>query len=107
MEDDLAKNRRFLQEAEQIIRTTNNQIIHEEIPPINTERMISFATVIAKLRAQYIDAAFKCTGGETGSTVASSDQIEELRKCRVQFEEARDAFIALQRAIELGYVIVE
>lgn len=107
MTDELAKNQRFLRETEQIIRMTNNEVIHKLIDPINTDRIVSFAVVVAKLRARYVDAAFRFADGKYGNDEEGDNHITELTKCRVKFEEARDAFIALQRAIELGYMAVE
>ena len=105
-DDELAKNQRFLRETEQVIRIANKEIIHKHVPPISSERIVSFAVSVAKLRAEYVEAAFKFAdvkdaGGE------ESVYISDLRECRTNFEEARDAFIALQRAIELGYMAVE
>jgi hypothetical protein len=42
---------------------------------------------------------------EQGDGSGAAD-IDKLDTCRRRFEVARDAFIALQRAIELGYVTV-
>lgn len=107
MPDELAKNQRFLREVEQIIRMTNNEVIHKLVDPINTDRMVSFAIVVAKLRAQYVEAAFKFADVKHTEGEEGVEEIAELTKCRKKFEEARDAFIALQRAIELGYMAVE
>lgn len=102
MDDELAKNQRFLRETEQMIRHNNNTIIHKRIPPVTSERLMSFSTAIAELRAQYIEAAFTFADGDQNEA-----ELAALAKKRQRFEEARDAFIALQRAIELGYMGVE
>ncbi len=109
MEEDsvITKNRRFLKEMEQAIRKTNNGIIHATVPPINVDRMISFATAIAKLRAKYIQAAFDFADVKLADDEESTADIKALSVYRSQFETAREAFIALERAIELGYVVVE
>jgi hypothetical protein len=106
-DEDLAKNQRFLRETEQAIRISNNEVIHKEIAPISSERIQTFAIAVAKLRAQYIDAAFKFADAHHPEGAEGIAEIEELGLCRRRFEEARDAFIALQRAIELGYMAVE
>lgn len=103
----LAKNRRFLAEIEQAIPITNNEIIHAQVPRINAERMISFATAIATLRAKYIQAAFNFADVKLADGEESTSEIDALNVYRSQFETVREAFIALQRAIELGYVVVE
>lgn len=107
LNDDLAKHQRFLREIEQGIRLSNNEVIHKRIPPITSERMLTFAVAVAKIRAQYIEAAFKFADANLSDAPEGTAEIDELRELRGRFEEARDAFIALQRAIELGYVDVE
>lgn len=106
IDDELAKNQRFLRETEQAIRITNNEVIHKQVPPITQERMLSFAVAVAKLRAEYIDMAFKFADARHPTGAAGAAEINELELTRKRFEEARDAFIALQRAIELGYMAV-
>ncbi len=107
MEEDLAKNNRFLMEVEQGIRLSNNEVIHQRISPMNSERMLSFAIAVAKLRAEYIESAFNFADAKHADGAEGDAEIDELRLRRSRFEEARDAFIALQRAIELGYMVVE
>ena len=58
---------------------------------------------MARLRADYLDAAFKhCSPGGPSDLA----DIEELRVKRQTYEEARDAFQALRHAIEVGYIDV-
>ena len=104
---DLLKNKRFLIEIEHHIRLKNNEAIHKVIPPLSTERMLSLSSAVAKLRAQYIQAAFKFADTENIKGVIGAEDVEELASCRAQFEEIRDAFIAISRAIELGYISIE
>ena len=107
IDEKLTKNQRFLRETEQAIRITNNEIIHKQLPPITSERMLTFSVAVAKLRAQYIEAAFTFADAKHADGAEGAADIDELGLCRRRFEEARDAFIALQRAIELGYVAAE
>ena len=107
MEEDLAKNQHFLMEVEQSIRLSNNEVIHQRISPITSERMLSFAIAVAKLRAEYIETAFNFADAKHADGAEGDAEIDELRLRRSRFEEARDAFIALQRAVELGYMVVE
>ena len=91
----------FLNELDMGIRAANQEIIHERIPDLDREKAFVFATMVARLRADYLDAAFKhCTpGAEPGP-----QDIEDLRAKRLTYEEARDAFQALRHAIEVGYI---
>ncbi len=104
MDDELDVNRRFLLEVEQGIRISNNEVIHSKIPPVNAERMLSFAVSVSKLRLSYIEAAFAFADGTYADGEEGVQEVKELKLHRQRFEEARDAFIALQRAIELGYI---
>ena len=106
MEEDLLKNKHFLMEVEQGIRLSNNEVIHQRMPPITSDRMLTFAVMVAKLRTEYIDAAFNFADAKYADGAEGDAEIDELRLRRIRFEEARDAFIALQRAIELGYMVV-
>lgn len=107
MDDVLTKNRRFLSETEQTIRLANNEVIHKQVPPISSERVLSFAVAVAKLRAHYIEAAFKFADLDHAEGDEGITEIDNLGLSRRRFEEARDAFSAMQRAIELGYMVVE
>lgn len=106
MKDNLAENRRFLLQVEQAIQVANKEVIHKQIAPITSERMLSFAVAVAKLRANYIELAFKFADAKP-ATGEEGGAVDELDVHRKRFEVARDAFIALQRAIELGYMSVE
>lgn len=100
---DLIKEQRFLEEVERGIRDANLEVIHERIPPITAENLLPFATCVARLRARYLEAAFRFTEKTKGDSLEDSET-EELRRHRMAFEEARDAFEALRHAIERGYV---
>jgi 16S rRNA G527 N7-methylase RsmG len=106
-EDDLLKNQRFLRETEQAIRTANNEVIHAQVQPVTTDRMVSFARAVAKLRANYIQTAFDFADKNHAEGNEGQAEIDELNLHKDRFNSARDAYTALQRAIELGYVSVE
>ena len=108
MSDDSDLQRRqkaFLFEVEQAIRSANNEIIHDKLPEISREDVYHLAVIVAKLRASYLATAFELNHME--GELPDSDLVERLRSHRETFEEARSAFLALQRAIEVGYVDVE
>lgn len=99
----LRKQRRFLEQIERSIREVNRRIIHERIPEVDQEGFVRFASQVALLRARYLQAALEAgiaapEGVETGGWPAV------LRQHREAYLEAREAFEALQRAIERGYV---
>ena len=102
----LMEQKRFLGEIEQGIRFANREIIHTRIPELNKDAILSFAVAVGRLRARYLEEAFKIGVNEHGDAPEQS-QIDEIRRRREMFEEARTAFEALRYAIERGYVDVE
>ena len=105
MNDDaelLRRQRAFLFEVEQGIRVANREIIHERLPELNREMVLRLAVAVARLRATYLETALKLAGEPNSEAIAPL--FEALAAHRLMFEEARSAFLALQRAIELGYV---
>lgn len=102
---ELIKEQRFLMEVERGIRGANREVIHQRVPPITPENMMPFAISVARLRARYLEAAFKFTA-KTLSDSLDDEEIETLRRQRTMYEEARAAFEALRHAIERGYVEV-
>ena len=102
-DQDLAKQRRFLLQVEQGVRLANTEIIHQRIPHLSTESILPFAVSVARLRARYLEAAFRFSEKEHGDPL-DEPEIDALRRTREMYEEARDAFDALLHAIERGYV---
>lgn len=103
---DLMEQKRFLGEIEQGMRFANREIIHKRIPTLNKDSILSFAVAVGRLRARYLEAAFKLGVNEHGDP-PDQKEIAELRLRREMFDEARDAFEALRDAIEKGYVDVK
>jgi hypothetical protein len=102
----LLAQKRFLGEVEQGIRFANREIIHDIIPQLDKDTVLAFAVAIGRLRARYLEAAFKLGVNEHGDP-PKEDEITELRRRREMFEEARNAFDALRDAIEKGYVDID
>ncbi|MBF0249067.1 MAG: hypothetical protein HQL35_00410 [Alphaproteobacteria bacterium] len=98
--------KRFLNELEQGIRIANREIIHTRLPALNKDTILGFAVAIARLRARYLEAAFRAAESDRGEPLDQS-QIKDLRGHREAYEEAKQAFEALRYAIEQGYVDVK
>lgn len=101
----LMHQKRFLNEIEQGIRVANREIIHAHIKDLNKDTVLSFAVAIARLRARYLDAAFRAASTDKGQPLDQS-QVTQLRTHREAYDEAKKAFEALRYAIEQGYVDV-
>ena len=103
---DEQKRQRFLLETEQVVRDTNQEIIHERIPKLTQERIKPIIESVARTRAHYLEAAFRVA--ESGDQIVTDEKaLKELQMSRELYEESRTAFDALTRAIERGYVDLE
>lgn len=94
----IRKQEKFLKDVEHSISDINRTIIHAKIPNLNRDTFVAMASFVARLRADYLDAALHVVNG-TGP-----DGLQDLAKRRHAFEEAKAAFAALERSIERGYV---
>ncbi len=103
---DIDKGKRFLMELENAISAANREVIHTRIPPLTQGRILPFAVSVARLRARYLEAAFKFSEKEHGEAL-DEGEINDLRRQREMYEEARKAFAELTHAIERGYVDIE
>jgi hypothetical protein len=95
----LRRQRTFIDEIERSIRAANREILHQRIPQLDQQSFVKMAHHVARLRASYLEAAL---ASESDPSTAS--WVTLLREQREAYEEAREAFDALQRAIERGYV---
>jgi len=94
--------KRFLSEIEHGIRLANREIIDKRIPSITKDSVLSFAVAVARMRADYLSAAFSISSNDRGEA-PDKDTVDNLREKRLMYEEARDAFEALRDAIVKGY----
>lgn len=98
---ELAVQRQFIEQLEMAVAVANREVIHKQIPNLNRETFQQLAVMVARYRADYLAAAIRLSnssGANDGECLAALKQKREL------FEEGRQAFEALERAIERGYV---
>jgi hypothetical protein len=98
---ELAAQRQFLEQLEIAIALANREVIHKQIPNLNRETFQQLAVMVARFRANYLEAAIKLSASP-GSCDAAC--IADLKAKRELYDEGRAAFEALERAIERGYV---
>jgi hypothetical protein len=98
---ELAAQRQFLEKLEMAVALANREVIHKQIPNLNQETFQLLAVMVAKFRANYLEAAIKLANSPGA---CDESCFEELKQRRLFFEESRAAFDALERAIERGYV---
>lgn len=100
------QRKHFLGELEQAVRLANREIIRRRIPTLDKESILTLAVSIARLRAHYLEAAFKMAAHDEGER-PSPEHIKELQERREAFEEVRGAFRAMRDAVEKGYLHIE
>ena len=98
----LMAQQKFMQDIEQGIRIANREIIHERLPRITEDAVLKFAVTVSRFRARYLESAFKLSS--EGGALPDESLMKELSDRRDAYLLARNAFDALQRAIERGYV---
>ena len=101
-EDEKARNR-FLIETEQAIKLANREVIHQRIEHVSRDHVLSFAISVARLRARYLEAAFKIMEKSQSDPLGDAE-INSLEHQRKAYEEIRAAFEALSHAIQRGYL---
>jgi len=104
-EELLRVQRRFLAETERDIRAANLEIIHAEIPALNRQCFFDLGRHVARKRAAYLRKAIELSRLPAESTEHAA-ALKDITGLRVAYEESRDAFAALERAIERGYIDV-
>lgn len=102
----LRQQKHFLQQVEIALRKVNREVIHSHIPDLNRDSFSRLARYVAEARSRYLSCALALTENQTDEAVAEQ-QLRALRHAREVFEASRDAFAALERAIEQGYVDIK
>jgi hypothetical protein len=98
---DLAAQRQFLEQLELSIAVANREVIHQQIPNLNKETFQQLAVMVAKSRANYLEAAIKLANSPNSCDASC---LADLKHKREIYDEGRAAYEGLERAIERGYV---
>ncbi|NGX17167.1 hypothetical protein [Wenzhouxiangella sp. XN24] len=102
----LRRQRHFLEELARDIWTANRQIINDEIPALSRQNFMDLGRLVACRRAAYLRKSIELSEFEPGSPEAAA-AFEALPALRVTYSEAKNAFAALERAIERGYIDID
>ena len=102
----LRQQKQFLQQVEFALRRVNREVIHAHIPDLNKDSFARLARYVAEARSRYLSCARALTQNHADAALAEQ-RLQALRHAREVFEESRDAFAALERAIEQGYVDIK
>lgn len=102
----LRKQQAFLQRIEFELRRINRQIIHRDIPDLSRQSFVQLAQFVAEERSRYLQLGLSLSVLPNGSPEAES-MLDQLARARRSFKESREAFVALERAIQQGYVDIQ
>jgi hypothetical protein len=96
----LAAQHQFLEQMQIAVTLANREVIHRKIPNLTPDTFQQLAVMVARFRADYLEAAIRLSTSDTHDT----KELAELKRMRELFDEGCAAFEALERAIERGYV---
>lgn|SRR5258708_33253159 len=88
-------------EIDKVIFETNQRIMLEKVPTLDSDSFLRFSHLVAETRANYIRMALEVSKLSHQPDIGV---IEQLRKQRLSYEELLAAFEAMQRVLERGYV---
>jgi hypothetical protein len=98
---ELAAQHQFLEQMQMAVALSNREVIHRQIPNLTPETFQQLAVMVARFRANYLDAAMRLANA---NDPCDSHCLADLKHKRELFDEGCAAFEALERAIERGYV---
>lgn len=101
---ELAARHKFIEQMELSVALANREVIHGHIPNLTRETFQQIAVMVAKFRAQYLEAAIRLANA---SEFCDESCLSDLKHKRDLYDQGCAAFEALERAIQRGYVDLE
>ncbi len=97
----LAAHHKFVEELDLSVAVANREVIQRHIPNLTRETFQQIAVMVARFRAEYLEAAIRLANSDGCRDGAC---LVELKHKRELYDQGCAAFEALERAIERGYV---
>lgn len=98
-------NKRLLLEINKSITDINRNIINPRIDDLTIAELSPLIEMVAKARADYLEALLNLAQSQQGEP-ATVEQLKRLRHLRLTYEELASGAMALETAIERGYLDV-
>jgi hypothetical protein len=98
---ELAARHRFVEQLDMSVAIANREVIHKQIPNLTRETFQQLAVMVARFRAQYLEAAIRLSNADD---FCDECCLADLKQKRDLYDQGCAAFEALERAIERGYV---
>jgi hypothetical protein len=95
------KRRGYLEQIDYVAYAANKAIIGKALGATDQKRFQRMAVAVAAARARWVSTALAAT--EAGAAISHA-QIQQLTHLRTAYEELAEAYDALRRLIERGYV---
>jgi hypothetical protein len=92
---------KFKEGLDAVIMSANQEVLRNRLPELTRDSFTRLAVRVAELRGAYLAQALRLADA-TGTPDAAA--IADLRHAREAFDEMREAFEALERVIERGYI---
>ncbi len=103
--DGSTEKNRLLLEIDKTIRDLNHELINPKIPELKLDDLVPVMSMVASARALYLKELFDISN-EIEGNFPSPDQIKSLRNLRMTYDELVKGAMALETAIERGYLDV-
>lgn len=100
------ENNRVLLGLERKLRTINRELINPEIPELGLEDLNPVIQMVARARVSYLKALFELATA-VGTSEPSDQQIMDLKRRRLRYEELVSGAKAMETAIQRGYLDVQ
>ncbi len=97
--------KRLLMQLDKSIREINRDIINPEIAELKLNDLSPVVKMVAQARADYLKALFEMAN-PTQAERPDAEQISRLKQFRITYEELLKGSVALETAIERGYLDV-
>lgn len=105
-DDKELKNRRLHHELEQAIGAINAEVIGAATGGITKQAFVDTARLVATLRAQYLQTLLTLSR-ESHDHAIEPQAVLELRRLREAYTEVMEGFVALEHALQRGYLRME
>lgn len=93
-------------ELDKYRRVINGEKINPTLSTVDLDTLSPVVKLCAKARADYLESFMEIANNNDGES-CTTDQIEQLRLCRIAYEELVSAANALETVISRGYVDVK
>lgn len=101
-----AEIRRMMLAFEQQLRETNREIVNPMVEAVHLDNITPVLSMVAKARGHYLKAIFELAQATDGE-LPDDNQIKEIAKSKIRYDQLMAASQALETAIQRGYLDIK